>query len=79
MSTVGELHDSLQPGESTYLTHAGITWEITRLDLGRRVEDEGQWPWEMTLERDLMVRGECEACGEHCDTPPVCRDCGDRP
>ncbi len=47
--------------------------------LQRREEDEGPG-WVMDLERDLdeadlMSRGECEACGEYCDTPPVCRDC----
>jgi hypothetical protein len=43
----------LQPGESTYVTHAGITWEVTRLDLARRVEDEGLDDWGMRWERDL--------------------------
>lgn len=51
MNSIGELHDSLTPGETTHLTYAGLTFEITRPDPTRREEDEGLTERQMDEER----------------------------
>ena len=55
--TIGELHDSLEPGGSTYLRYGGQLWEVTRLVIDR-IEDEGLTPRQMDEER---ARDEGEA------------------